>query len=67
MSGEYETSLEAQMNWFKEVINANLGKYTYIVVSKHYTFINGDTISDYGNYKKWYKLFDECMVDFSIG
>ena len=67
MSGEYETSLDAQMNWFKEVINANLGKYTYIVVAKHYTFINGDTVSDYGNYKKWYKLFDECMVDFAIG
>ncbi len=67
MSGEYETSFEKQKQWFKEVVNANLGKYEYLVVAKHYTFINGNTVSDYGDYTDWYKIFDECMVDFAIG
>ena len=67
MSGEYETSFEKQKQWFKEVVNANNGKYEYLVVAKHYTFINGNTVSDYGDYTDWYKIFDECMVDFAIG
>lgn len=67
MSSQYDKSFEKQQQWFKEVINANLGKYSYLVVAKHYTFINGNTISDYGDYNEWYKLFDECMVDFAIG
>ena len=67
MSGDYEISFEKQKQWFKEVVNANNGKYEYLVVTKHYTFINGNTVSDYGDYDDWYKLFDECMVDFAIG
>lgn len=67
MSGKYDTSFAKQQQWFKEVVNANLGKYSYLVVTKHYTFINGNTVSDYGDYNSWYKLFDECMVDFAIG
>lgn len=67
MSGKYDTSFVKQQQWFKEVVNANLGKYSYLVVTKHYTFINGNTVSDYGDYYEWCQLFDECMVDFAIG
>jgi len=67
MSGKYETSFNSQLAWFKRVVDANVGKYDYIIVAKHYTFILGDTISDYGNYEDWYPLFDECMVDYAIG
>ncbi len=67
MSGKYDTSFAKQQQWFKEVVNANLGKYSYLVVAKHYTFINGNTVSDYGDYYEWCQLFDECMVDFAIG
>ena len=57
-------------NWFKSVVSAQEGNYQYIVVQKHYPYFKTDSgdviVCDYGDYTKWYEIFDECGVDFAL-
>ncbi len=56
-----------QKNWLKSVVNAQSGKYQYIVVYQHYPYFKKDgSICDYGDYDKWYKTYDELGVDWAL-
>lgn len=57
--------LNKQIAWFRDVVNQNKGKYTYLIVAQHYAFLDGD-VEGTGYYTSWYPVFDECKVDLAL-
>ena len=62
--------IKAQKEWFVNVVEANKGKYQYLIVGQHYPFCNaltGGLVGPYGtNMDTWYALFDEYDVDIAL-
>ncbi len=65
-------SISDQIAWFKAVVDANEGKYDYLIYCQHLPFFkdendNGNPVAcSYGFYKNWYDVFDEYKVDFAL-
>lgn len=65
-------SIDDQIAWFKAVVNANEGKYDYLIYCQHLPFFkdenkNGNPIAcSYGFYDYWSEVFDEYKVDFAL-
>ena len=62
------SSLSEQQAWFKAVVEANEGKYDYLIYAQHLPWFNTDTNTpcDYGYYTNWRKIFDTYKVDFAL-
>ena len=59
--------LADQQAWFKAVVEANEGKYDYLIFAQHLPWFNTDTAPcDYGYYTSWRKIFDTYKVDFAL-
>ena len=53
--------------WMESVINANTGKYQYLIAVHHYAdfYSVGNGVCDWGSYnEKWYKFFDKYGFDY---
>ena len=66
------SSLSAQQDWFKAVVDANKGKYDYLIFCQHLPFFKDENENDnpvacsYGYYSNWFSIFDEYKVDFAL-
>ena len=61
------SSLSAQQEWFKAVVDANAGNYDYLIYCQHLPWFNTDTAAcEYGYYTNWRKIFDTYKVDFAL-
>ncbi len=62
--------LAAQKEWFEKIVQANEGKYQYIIVYQHYPWFNALTGSNSGPYgvnrNTWKDLFDKYNVDLAL-
>ena len=63
-----EDDIDNQINWFKGVF-ADVKKlgysYNYVIVQQHHAYLVKDEIK-WGNYKKWYPVFDSYKVDLAL-
>ena len=60
-------SVSDQIAWFKAVVEANEGKYDYLIFAQHLPWFNTDTAPcKYGYYSSWWKIFDDYKVDFAL-
>ena len=62
-----KTTVGAQKNWFKAVLEENKGKYNYIVAFQHYAYMVNDEAHDWGPFNDWYTYYTNYGVDFALG
>ncbi|MCQ2412056.1 MAG: metallophosphoesterase [Sphaerochaetaceae bacterium] len=58
-------TLEMERIWLESVVEANKGKYDYIIVSQHYSMLEGEN-SGTGAYEFWAPVMDKCRVDLVL-
>ena len=67
LDSEEKTTVGAQKSWFKAVLEANKGKYNYIVAFQHYAYMVNDEAHDWGPFNDWYSYYTTYGVDFALG
>lgn len=66
------STLAAQQAWFKAVVDANSGRYDYLIFCQHLPFFKDENEDKnpvpctYGYYSDWNKIFDEYKVDYAL-
>ncbi|OUM60148.1 hypothetical protein PIROE2DRAFT_14139 [Piromyces sp. E2] len=63
---DVKVDVDDQIKWFKNVVKSLKGKYDYIIVQQHFSYII-DTTVKYGKFKKWSPVFREFKVDLALG
>ncbi|OUM60149.1 hypothetical protein PIROE2DRAFT_14140 [Piromyces sp. E2] len=63
---ENKVSVDEQIKWFEKVVESVKGKYDYIIVQQHYSYIVDKDIK-YGKFTKWSPVFKKYMVDLALG
>lgn len=58
-------TLEMERIWLESVVEANKGSYDYIIVSQHYSMLEGEN-SGTGAYEFWAPVMDKCKVDLVL-
>ncbi|OUM56323.1 hypothetical protein PIROE2DRAFT_65598 [Piromyces sp. E2] len=61
-----KVNVDDQISWFKEVADSQKGKYDYIIVQQHFSYII-DTEVKYGRFAKWSPIFKKYKVDLALG
>ena len=65
--GEYKCGVSEEKKWFKAVVEANKGKFDYLVAFQHYSCFEAGDVLDWGPYSNWKATYDSCGVDFALG
>ena len=64
-SKENEIDVSKQIKWFEDVVENAEGKYNYIIVQQHFSYLV-DKDKKYGRFTKWSPIFMKYMVDLSL-
>ena len=63
---ENTISVSKQIEWFKDVVENVNGKYDYIIVQQHFSYIIDKKIK-YGRFTEWSPIFKKYKVDLALG
>ena len=65
-SKENEIDVSKQIKWFEDVVENAEGKYDYIIVQQHFSYLVDKEIK-YGRFTKWSPIFLKYRVDLALG
>ena len=65
-SKENEIDVSKQIEWFQDVVENAEGKYNYIIVQQHFSYLVDKNIK-HGKFTKWSPVFLKYRVDLALG